>query len=74
MLEAPIGQGEIIEAIKALKMNTASGPHGLIPEFYKRFRDSLLLHLTDLFMVCAEESFRYSIFIQTRRGSLWPGC
>lgn len=54
--EAPIGQGEIAEAIKAMKTNTAPDSDGFTLEFCKKFEDSLLMHLMDLFAACAAEN------------------
>lgn len=39
LLEASIGQEEVMEALKAWKMNTDPGPGGFTPEFYKKFKD-----------------------------------
>lgn len=54
MLEAAIGSEEIAEGIKVMKSNTAPGPDGFTPEYYKKFKDSLLTYLTDLIQICVE--------------------
>lgn len=54
MLEATIRSKETAEAIKAMKPNTAPSPDGYTPEYYKRFKDSLLPYLTNLFQAHVE--------------------
>lgn len=56
MSEANIGQEEVMEAIKAMKMNTVPGPNGFTPELYKKLKDHLLPHSADLFAACIEEN------------------
>lgn len=60
MLETLIGQDEIMEATNALKANIALGLDGFTSKIYKKFRDSLLPYLNDLFAACKKSSLPVS--------------
>lgn len=50
ILETPISNEEIVQAIDSLKSNRSLGPDGLMAEFYKNFKFSLLPYLQNLFL------------------------
>ncbi len=49
ILNAPITQEEVLNAIKMLQNGKASGPDGLNSEFYKEFNDVLLDPMFEMF-------------------------
>lgn len=55
LLDTPIEQNEIMEAIAALKPNTAPGPDGFTSEFYKIFSGILTPFLQQILMDCIKE-------------------
>ena len=48
-LDMDISSGEVLQAIKHLKLNKAAGPDGLIPEVFKHSSDVIVPFLVDLF-------------------------